>query len=455
MEESGILRFFEAKFLRSYAMRKELKASGVKPLEAVHVKKDGNPAELLGRRCQTVIYNDGSEKRFGISWDLKSVDFSHPGTYEIEGSVIFPDYGDVLVEQRADPYVLLAPDGWYYFTASYPVCGLSENEQGIGYDRIILRRARTLKGLSDAREVTIWHQNKSKRLHRYVWAPELHEIGGSYYMIFTASIEENNVWGIRPHMLKCMGEDLMDPDNWTLPDESNLYRLEALEGDMRPFGDFSLDMTYFSCQDKHYLAWAQKETEFSNIYLAEIDEKEPWKLKSAAMLLTTPEYPWEMRGHVKVDEGPFALKHDGKIYLAFSASAVDYTYCIGFLEADETADLLEEDNWKKYGYPFLTSDDFSDQCGPGHNSFTTDENGNTVLLYHARPYDCSNGQDAQGRYGSCEYIGQGEEPLCDPCRHARAKGIHFAKDGLPVLHLTAEEELPECFRKVSIEVIIE
>ena len=436
-------------------MRKELKVSGLKPLEEVHVKKGGNLAEILNRWRQTVIYEDGSEKQFGIAWKTETVDMECAGTYEIEGNLIFPEYGDVLAEQRADPYVVLAADGWYFFTATYPVCGLEENEQGIGYDRIILRRARTLQGLSEAEEVTIWHQKDSKRLHRYVWSPELHEIGGSYYMLFTASIEADNVWCIRPHMLKCMGEDLMNPANWNMPDESNLYRVEPMEGDTRPFGDFSLDMTYFSCRGQHYLAWAQKDEEYSNIYLAKIDKKEPWKLRSAAMLLTTPEYLWEMRGHVRVDEGPFALKHDGKLYLAFSASATDYTYCIGFLQADETADLLNEKNWKKYEYPFLTSDDFTDQCGPGHNSFTTDENGNTVLLYHARPYDCSNGQDAAGNYGSCKYIGQGEEPLCDPCRHARAKGIHFAADGLPVLHLSSEEELPTPYRSVKIRVIVE
>jgi GH43 family beta-xylosidase len=27
-------------------------------------------------------------------------------------------YSDVLIPQRADPCILLAPDSWYYFTAS-------------------------------------------------------------------------------------------------------------------------------------------------------------------------------------------------------------------------------------------------------------------------------------------------------------------------------------------------
>ncbi len=439
-------------------MRMEPKAVDVKPIEELHVEKDGKLAEKLMQRRQTVIYSDGSEKDFAVKWnegDLAAIDTARTGTYEIEGTVVFPQYGDVLVEQRADPYVLRADDGYYYFTASYPVCGSEENRKKVGYDRIVLRRAKTIAGLRQASEVTIWHQKDSARVHRYVWAPELHRIGGSYYILFTASVEENNVWGIRPHMLKCVGEDLMDPASWHTADESNLYRVEGCGGDCLPFQDFSLDMTYFENRGRHYVAWAQKESEFSDIYLAEIGANEPWKLTSPCVLLTRPEYPWEMQGNVKVNEGPILLKNADKLYLAFSASAVDYNYCIGFLEASCEADLLAPGAWKKYEYPFLTSDDFEDQCGPGHNSFTTDENGNVVLVYHARPFACSNAQDAAGHYGRCSYVEPGKEALSDPCRHARAKGVNFAADGLPVLHLTREQELPERFRLVKTKLIVE
>ena len=33
-------------------------------------------------------------------------------------------YSDVLIPQRADPCILLADDGWYYFTASVPAFDL-------------------------------------------------------------------------------------------------------------------------------------------------------------------------------------------------------------------------------------------------------------------------------------------------------------------------------------------
>ena len=67
-----------------------------------------------------------------------------------------------------------------------------------------------------------------------------------------------------------------------------------------------------------------------------------------------------------------------------------------------------------------------------------------MLVYHARPVeDCSNGMDADGNYGHCEYEGPGQNALNDPCRHARVKSINFAADGTPVLNMTEEEELTD------------
>ncbi len=341
--------------------------------------------------------------------------------------------GTIFIEERADPYILLAEDGKYYFTASYPVRGMKEHQDGIGYDRIVLRHADTIEGLKTAEEVTIWHQKDSKKLNRFIWAPELHKIGDSYYVLFTGSVDPENVWCIRPHMLKCVGSDLMEPNSWKTADESNLYRMTAK--DDFSFTDFSLDMTCFENKGSWYIIWAQKGPDMlSNLYLAQIDEKKPWEIITEPILLTNPEYDWEMRGGVMVDEGPSVLKHGDKIFVAFSASATDYNYCIGMLEADCNANLLNPKSWKKYDHPFLTSEDLEGQCGPGHNSFTKDENGNDILVYHARPFACSNGQDAKGNYGKCKYVKPGEQPLFDPCRHARVKIIHFDENGVPVLN---------------------
>ena len=124
------------------------------------------------------------------------------------------------------------------------------------------------------------------------------------------------------------------------------------------------------------------------------------------MLLTEPEYDWEKIRYC-VNEGPAVLKHDDKLYVCFSASGTGPEYCIGVLEAKEDADLLDSNSWFKHSEPLLTSDDLIDEYGPGHNSFTVDECGNDIFVYHARSKECYEGM--------CGY--SMNDQLFDPCRH--------------------------------------
>jgi GH43 family beta-xylosidase len=109
---------------------------------------------------------------------------------------------------------------------------------------------------------------------------------------------------------------------------------------------------------------------------------------------------------------------------------------MGYLHADENADLMRQESWTKNPFPVLSTHDFDDgQQGPGHNSFTRDELGNTVLCYHSR----TKGEPGDGG-------------LDDPGRHARIKPIHFARDGRPVLNMSLEEELRPDLSSFSIKV---
>ena len=81
-----------------------------------------------------------------------------------------------FIEQRADPYLYHGPDGAYYFTASVP-----------DYDRIVLRRAGTIRDLPAAEEKTLWVRHTEGPMSLYIWAPELHSIDGEWYIYFAAS----------------------------------------------------------------------------------------------------------------------------------------------------------------------------------------------------------------------------------------------------------------------------
>ncbi len=320
---------------------------------------------------------------------------------------------EIFIKDRADPFVTKGSDGYYYFTASYPMYGKEDKE---GYDRIILRRGKTIDGLQTAEEKVIWDEKNSDSSFRFIWAPEIHKIGGKWYVLFAASGSENNVWDINCHIIMCHGNDPYN-DPW-----QDMGKFSAADGDDFPFTGFSLDMTYFECGGKHFVSWAQNGGN-SNVYLAEIDPCQPWKTVSRHILLTKPEYDWE-RVNIPVNEGPAVMIHEGKVFLAFSASATGPEYCIGLMYADENADLLDVNNWTKMEKPLLTSDDLVGEYGPGHNSFVKDENGEWVFVYHSRDEKCFRGE--------CGFAH--EDPLYDPCRSARKRKVKWDENGFPVLN---------------------
>ena len=319
---------------------------------------------------------------------------------------------EIFIQDRADPFVTKGTDGWFYFTASYPMYGEHDSQ---GYDRIILRRAKTVAALATAEEKVIWHEKQSDKAFRFIWAPELHKIGGKWYVLFAASGSKNNVWDIDCHCIECSGNDPYN-DAWI-----DRGKFAACADDHFAFNGFSLDMTYFSVGGKHYVAWAQNGGH-SNVYIACIAPEKPWQTITPAVLLTKPEFPWECV-RIPVNEGPAVMQRNGKVYLAFSASATGPEYCIGLLYADETADLLNPNSWTKCSQPLLTSGDLPGEYGPGHNSFVKDDNGEWLCVYHSRDEKCFR--------GNCGY--SDGDSLYDPCRSARIRNVIWNADGLPII----------------------
>ncbi len=320
---------------------------------------------------------------------------------------------DIFIKDRADPFITKGSDGYYYFTASYPMYGKDDRE---GYDRIIIRRAKSINELADAEEKVIWDEKNSELSFRFIWAPEIHEINGKWYVLFAASASKNNVWDIDCHIIMCSGKDPYN-DSWI-----DKGKFESCENDSFAFRGFSLDMTHFECCGRHYVAWAQNGGN-SNVYLATINPDKPWKTTCPAILLTKPEYDWE-RVNIPVNEGPAVMIHGGRVYLAFSASATGPEYCLGLMYADEKADLTDINSWTKLDKPLLTSDDLIDEYGPGHNSFVKDENGDWIFVYHSRDDVCYSGK--------CGY--SHHDPLYDPCRSARIRKVKWNSEGFPILN---------------------
>ncbi|MDO7840826.1 glycoside hydrolase family 43 protein [Sphingomonas sp. CA1-15] len=299
-----------------------------------------------------------------------------------------------VVRQRADAQVFRHTDGWYYMTGSVPE-----------YDRLVLRRSKTLEGLSTATERVLWRHEKSGPMSGFLWAPELHLIDGRWIMYFAAgpSGGGEDVFRIRTYAVACDGKDPMT-GAWSV-----LGQLQTA------WDSFTLDSTSFVHKGTRYLAWAQREPGIetnSNLYLAPLAT--PLTLAAKQVRLTVPTLDWEVRGF-KVAEAPAVLERNGRLFMTYSASATDDRYCMGMLTAPADGDIMDAANWTKSPVPVFQSSPAHKVFGPGHNSFTTDERGRDVLVYHARDYAKISG-----------------DPLFDPNRHTRMQRFRYAADGTPV-----------------------
>lgn len=306
-------------------------------------------------------------------------------------------FNEPWILQRADPYIIKHTDGQYYFTATVPE-----------YDRLVIRRAPTLAGLAKAPETEIWHKHESGVQSEHIWAPELHWLDGKWYIYYSAS-DKDDIWALRPYLLMCEDADPVT-GRWT-----ELGKMKRADDDPFSFEEFSLDATVFENHGKRYYVWAEKVgigKKISNLYIAEMER--PDKLRTVQVLLTGPDYDWERVGFW-VNEGPAVIKRNGKIFLTYSASETGIYYCVGMLSIDENEDLLDPRKWKKERYPVLKTDESLQIYGPGHNSFTVDEEGNDIMVYHART--------------EAEITG---DPLYNPNRHTQLMKVQWDKDGRPV-----------------------
>jgi GH43 family beta-xylosidase len=303
---------------------------------------------------------------------------------------------DPIILQRADPCIRRFDDGWYYFTASVPA-----------YDRIELRRARTIAELPQAPTVDVWRKPDTGPFSELIWAPEIHRVFDTWVIYFAAAPSREIKHDLFQHRMWAITCDACDPLSgpWSEPVQVD-SGIDA----------FCLDATAFAHRGKTYYVWAQKEPEVrgnSNLMIAELAT--PTRLATRPVRLSKPEFDWEIRGFW-VNEGPSMLVRHGRVFMSYSASATDENYCMGLLHAAEDADLLDPASWTKSPEPVFKTDYEHAIYGPGHNSFTVAEDGATdLLVYHARTYT--------------EIVG---DPLWDPNRHTYVKPLAWDAAGMPV-----------------------
>ena len=303
-----------------------------------------------------------------------------------------------FIEQRADPYILREGDR-YYFTASVPA-----------FDRVILRGAGTLEGLARAEEKTVWTRHESGPMCCNIWAPEIHRIDGVWYIYFAASGRGADESGCYDHRTYALSNPESDPTQGEFREEGQIRT---------GWESFTIDSTVTVFEGKRYFLWAQRDFSIpgnSNLYIARM--KSALELELPAVRLSVPEYDWECRGFL-VNEGPGCLQHGGNLYVTYSGSATDERYAMGLLALKAGGNPLRAEDWAKSPVPVMATEEENGLYGPGHNSFTVDEEGRDLLVFHARPYPGFRG-----------------DALSDPNRHCFLRPVRYGETGAPLF--TAE-----------------
>lgn len=288
------------------------------------------------------------------------------------------DEGSFMIPHRADPCILKY-ENRYLFVATYDEGGTEE--EGKSFQRnIYMRQSDTIEGLAQAKEVKVYDSHGLM-----VWAPEIHKVNGRLMLFFATTRQEHDSWAyVQSYVMTLEGEDPLDEMQWGIP-----QRVKKQDGsDLMKDGEgITLDMTWFEWKKKQYVMWSQRTVESyrptssADIYIARLDQNVPYLLASDPVRVSTPSYGWE-RKNTEVDEGPFAFIHNDTLFVTFSADGTDPSYRIGLLTLKENADPLDENSWKKTGYPLLGTAHNPAQPGPGHSCFTYNEDNQPMLVYH-------------------------------------------------------------------------
>ncbi len=366
----------------------------------------------------TAVYSDGTTATKKIDWDFSSIDFTKTGTQTARGRVHQEHFEFPMARHRADPD-MCKWNGKYYFIAT--------NDADDNHT-LYIREADSIQGLVNAPETLLLDSTTYEGIGGLLWAPEFHEINGRLY-IFHACTPGEFFWEESHIMCLKEGGDPMNRNDWSRPkrvckaDGSNICEAGK---------EITLDMTCFLWEGEYYVIWSQRQFLPKDLgawlYIAKLNPAEPWKLASEPVVLSKPDYGWA-NNHTFVDEGPFALLRDDRLFITFSSAAVDTSYVVGLLQIKKGQDLLNRANWKKTGFPLLTSRSMEGEFGTGHNAYVIDDDGEIWNTYHARP-----GTDAP--------------------RSSGVRRVHFDIDGEPVLDLIEEKDLLDSLKDVELKVTV-
>lgn len=266
-------------------------------------------------------------------------------------------FANPILDSGPDPWVI-AHDGVYYYMHT------------LG-NRIELRRTADLSALADAERRVVWTPPKDGPNAHSIWAPELHRIGGKWYIYYSATAAGFKDDAHRGVFVLENAAD--DPFTGAWLDRGRINT-----------GHAGIDGTVFVRDGIWYFAYSPYLGPVSGLAIARMSN--PWTIAGKETVIARPDRPWEDRGGRRILEGPQFLKGPkGDLFVTYSAGACwSDDYALGLLTARRGGDLLDAATWSKHPQPVLTRG--NGIYATGHNGFFTSPDGREQwIIYHANP----------------------------------------------------------------------
>ena len=206
-----------------------------------------------------------------------------------------------------------------------------------------------------------------------IWAPELHDVQGTWYVYFAADQPPKGNAGHRMYVLRgpASSVDPMDP--------TSQFTLVGQIGNLPP-DQWAIDGTVFTINDQLYLVysgWPFNQTNElkQELYIARMTDPVTADGSAGVHMISTPTFPWESyqdpgNGQLhQINEGPAWLEVDAFKGIIFSAGA-SWTsdYQLGILQY-VGGDPLQIESWNKSPQQLLSNNpNGAGPYGPGHCS---------------------------------------------------------------------------------------
>ena len=230
--------------------------------------------------------------------------------------------------------------------------------------------------------VRVWSAPDTGWNRTNIWAPELHQIDGRWYIYYAGGRAGPPFIHQRSGVLQSAGDD----PQGAYEDRGMLYTGTAAGADTTNY--WAIDLTVERLGGQLYAVWSGWEQHATtdrtpqHLYAARMSN--PWTISSDRVKISSPVESWERGTELDLQEAPQFLRNGGNVFIIYSARESWLPdYRLGQLRlASADADPTVPANFVKTGPVFTGT---AEVHGVGHPSFTTSPDGSEQwIVYHSK-----------------------------------------------------------------------